>query len=214
MARLVLVGGGEHCRVVIEAIRAAGEHEIVGVLDAKKPAGTLVGDVEILGSDRDLESMRARGAEGAVVTVGSVGDPAVRVRVADTVRAAGYTTPAIVHPRAYIAHGAQVAQGAFVAAGAVIGVDARVGEFAIVNTCAAIDHDCRVGEFAHVAPGCALSGMVVVGERTHLGTGVSVVHGIEIGSDTVVGAGAVVVSDIPDSVVAYGNPCRIVRERS
>ena len=38
-------------------------------------------------------------------------------------------------------------------------------------------------------------------------------HGIAIGENTVIGAGAVVVADIPADVVAYGNPCRVIRPR-
>ena len=39
-----------------------------------------------------------------------------------------------------------------------------------------------------------------------------VIQGIHIGSNTTVGVGSVVVKDVPDGVVAYGNPCKVVRE--
>ena len=39
-----------------------------------------------------------------------------------------------------------------------------------------------------------------------------VIQGIHIGSNTTVGAGSVVVKDVTDNVVAYGNPCKVVRE--
>ena len=51
-----------------------------------------------------------------------------------------------------------------------------------------------------------------MGERTLVGVGACVCPGISIGSDTVVGAGSVVVSDVPSGVMAYGNPCRVIRE--
>lgn len=35
---------------------------------------------------------------------------------------------------------------------------------------------------------------------------------VTIGKDTVIGAGSVVTKDIPDGVVAFGNPCRVIRE--
>jgi maltose O-acetyltransferase len=45
-----------------------------------------------------------------------------------------------------------------------------------------------------------------------LGGGVIVGPGVTIGDDVVVGSGAVVVKDLPDRVVAVGNPARVVRE--
>jgi maltose O-acetyltransferase len=52
---------------------------------------------------------------------------------------------------------------------------------------------------------------ITIGDNVWLGGGVIVLPGITIGDDTVVGAGAVVTTDLPQSVVAVGNPARIVR---
>jgi acetyltransferase-like isoleucine patch superfamily enzyme len=41
--------------------------------------------------------------------------------------------------------------------------------------------------------------------------GVNIINGVKIGNNTVIGAGSVVTKDIPDNVVAYGNPCRVIR---
>ena len=53
---------------------------------------------------------------------------------------------------------------------------------------------------------------VYIGENTWIGAGVIVVPGVRIGKNTVIGAGSVVTKDIPDNVVAVGNPCRVLRE--
>ena len=53
-----------------------------------------------------------------------------------------------------------------------------------------------------------------VGENAWIGSGVIVVPGVSIGKNAVIGAGSVVTKDIPDSVVAVGNPCRVLREVS
>lgn len=44
------------------------------------------------------------------------------------------------------------------------------------------------------------------------GASVTVLPGVTIGSNTVIGAGSVVNRDIPDGVVAVGNPCRVLRK--
>ena len=53
-----------------------------------------------------------------------------------------------------------------------------------------------------------------IGKNCWLGAGVIVVPGISIGDNSVIGAGSVVTRDIPDNVLAVGNPCRVLREIS
>ena len=52
---------------------------------------------------------------------------------------------------------------------------------------------------------------ITVGDNVWIGTHVSVLPGVKIGSNTVIGAGSVVNRDIPDGVVAAGNPCKVIR---
>ena len=53
---------------------------------------------------------------------------------------------------------------------------------------------------------------VYIGENTWIGAGVIIVPGVRIGKNTVIGGGSVVIKDVPDNVVAVGNPCRVLRE--
>lgn len=55
---------------------------------------------------------------------------------------------------------------------------------------------------------------VYIGENTWIGAGVVIVPGVHIGKNVVIGAGSVVTKDIPDNVIAVGNPCRILRDVS
>ncbi|MBQ6413986.1 MAG: sugar O-acetyltransferase [Ruminococcus sp.] len=53
---------------------------------------------------------------------------------------------------------------------------------------------------------------VTIGENTWIGAGVIIVPGVTIGKNVVIGAGSIVTKDIPDNVLAVGNPCRVIRE--
>lgn len=212
MATIILIGGGEHARVVLDAIRAGGEHAVSGIVDNGRAAGETVDGVPVVGTDADLPRVRAGGTSAAVVAIGSVGDPTARVRAAAAARTAGLGLATIVHPRAIVSDRATLGEGVFVGAGAVIGTGATIGCCAIVNTGAIVDHDCRIGEFAHVAPGAVMSGRVTVGDRSHVGTGASIMQGVTIGPDSIVGVGSTVVGDVPAGVMAYGNPCTVVRD--
>lgn len=67
-----------------------------------------------------------------------------------------------------------------------------------------------------VAPEIRLTGMeltkpIAIGDNVWLGGGVIVCPGVTIGSNVTIGAGSVVTKDIPEGVVAVGNPCRVIK---
>jgi maltose O-acetyltransferase len=53
---------------------------------------------------------------------------------------------------------------------------------------------------------------IEIGSDVWIGGGAIICPGVNIGSKTVIGAGSVVTRDIPEGVVAVGNPCRVIRE--
>ena len=53
---------------------------------------------------------------------------------------------------------------------------------------------------------------VTIGDDVWIGGGVIIMPGVTIGNNVVIGAGSVVTKDIPDNVIAFGNPCRVMRE--
>jgi len=55
---------------------------------------------------------------------------------------------------------------------------------------------------------------VNIGEYVFIGDNVLILKGVNIGNNSVIGAGSVVTSDIPENVVAAGNPCRVIRPLS
>ena len=53
---------------------------------------------------------------------------------------------------------------------------------------------------------------VHIGRNCWIGAGVVIVPGVTVGNNVVIGAGSIVTKDIPDNVVAVGNPCRVLRK--
>ena len=53
---------------------------------------------------------------------------------------------------------------------------------------------------------------ITIGDNVWLGGNVVVLPGVTIGSNSVIGAGSVVTKNIPAGVVAFGNPCKVVKE--
>ena len=53
---------------------------------------------------------------------------------------------------------------------------------------------------------------ITIGDNVWVGGSVVINPGVHIGNNVVIGSGSVVTKDIPDNVIAVGNPCRIIRE--
>lgn len=60
--------------------------------------------------------------------------------------------------------------------------------------------------------GLEIAQPITVGDSVWIGANVSVLPGVTIGSNTIIGAGSVVTKDIPEGVIAVGNPCKVVRK--
>jgi maltose O-acetyltransferase len=51
----------------------------------------------------------------------------------------------------------------------------------------------------------------VIGDNVWIGGGAIICPGVTVGSDVTIGAGSVVTKDLPDGVIAAGNPCKVIR---
>jgi UDP-perosamine 4-acetyltransferase len=207
MASIVVVGAGGHAKVAIEAIRADGRFDIVGVVDPKAPEGQAVLGVRWLGSDQVLKSLREQGlAHGHV----AIGDNRSRERLGLQLLSMAFVLPVVVHPTAQVSPSAAIGQGSIVMARASVGPATHIGQFCIINTGAIVEHDSVVQDSSHVAPGATMGGSVHVGARALVGIGSVVRPGISIGNDAVIGAGSCVVRNLDPGVTVIGVPARAV----
>ena len=210
--KLLLIGGGGHCHSVLDSVLRTGKYAEIGIIDKDIRSACL--GITVIGRDEDLPKLLKEGWSDAFVTVGSIGDTALRRRLYAMIKVLGFTIPMVIDPSAELAKDVQLSRGTFVGKHAVINSGTVIGECAIINTGAIVEHDCIIGKFSHVSPGAVLCGQVVVGNDSHVGAGSVVRQGIEIGERSIVGAGSVVVKKIPGEVVAYGNPCKIMKRLS
>lgn len=208
--RLLLVGGGGHCKSVLDCVRLAGGYACIGIVDMQPVA---LSGACYVGRDEDLAALRDNGWNCAVVTLGSVGYTDKRRRLFALLERLGYDLPTVIDASAIVSPTARIGKGVFIGKRTVVNADASVGDCAIINTGSIVEHDVQVGSFAHISPGVVLCGSVWVGKGAHVGANASVIQGIAIGEEALIGAGSVVVNDIHPKMVAYGNPCREVRKK-
>lgn len=207
---IVVWGASGHALVVADILRLRKEFHILGFLDDvdQKRKGERFCDSTVLGGREQLDILFGEGVRHFII---GIGDCSVRTRLAEQVRQKGYSLETAIHPQAVISSDAVLGAGTVVAAGAVISPRVEIGENVIVNTSASVDHECIIADDVHLSPGVRLSGGVTVGCGSWIGIGAIVKEKVRIGANSVVGAGAVVLNDIPDNVVAYGWPARVIR---
>ncbi|MDD5072713.1 MAG: acetyltransferase [Candidatus Omnitrophica bacterium] len=212
--KILLIGAGGHCKVVLDLLLSAKEYEVAGIIDVKQRIGEKVFGVPVSGSDTDLPRFSGKGVKHCFISAGSVGDTRLRVKLYNLARRSGFVFPNLVSPYALVSSRSVLGQGNFIAPGVIVNAGSRIGDNCILNTGAIVEHDCKIGDFVHLSPGALLSGGVSIGSHSHIGTGSIVIQNVKIGEMTVVGAGSVVTGDIRKGVVAYGNPCKEMKQNA
>lgn len=198
MDSVILQGGGEHARVVLDSLLAQG-YDVKAIFDPKY-TGSLFG-VPQLGKYDPYFNPHAR----AIV---AIGDNALRKKV---VSATKHNFLSTVHPTAIISGYSTMGTGNMILHRSIVQAQTAVGDHVILNTGSQVDHDCRVGNYVHIGPGAILCGTVSVGEGTFIGAGSVIIPGIKIGAWSVIGAGSVVIRDVPDFSLVVGNPAKIIK---
>lgn len=206
--KIVLLGGGGHCKSVLDCLLSLKEYDRIGIVDRNKSASVL--GVAVIGTDDDLLELKEEGWTDAFITVGSIGTTSIRRKLYERIKSIGFVVPTIIAPSADIARGVTIKEGTFVGKRVVINTGSSIGFCAIINTAATIEHECTIGDFSHISSGDTLCGQVTVGANSHVGAGSIIRQGITVGRSSLIGIGSIVVKDIPDDVKAYGNPCKVV----
>lgn len=187
MKKLLLIGGGGHCRACIDVIEKEGKYKIAGIIDDALHDNNnkeILG-YPVLGKDEDLKKLKNK-YDYALVTIGQIKTPAPRIQLYEKLKTLGYILPTIVSPLAYIARDVTISEGTIIMHHALLNTSSKIGKMCIVNTKALIEHDCIVHDFCHISTGVILNGGCEVGEQTFIGSNMEIKHNVKIGSQQVI----------------------------
>jgi sugar O-acyltransferase (sialic acid O-acetyltransferase NeuD family) len=204
--KLIVLGAGDHAKVVIATIEAEARYKVIGLVDddESKHETTWYGH-QVLGGSDQLTRLREQGVSRAVV---AVGDNIRRAKAAQLAVKNGFELVTVIHPTAVILKGSVICEGAVILANAYIGADSNIGSSVLLSVGALVAHDCVIGSWCQLCPGARLGGHVRLGDYSLIGMGASVLPGVTIGREAVVGANAAVIGDVPDFVTVVGVPAR------
>ncbi|MBU3181557.1 acetyltransferase [Clostridium psychrophilum] len=214
MEKIVLVGAGGHCKVIIDIIKSVGKYDVVGVTDKNYFKGKFVLDIPIIGDDSILEELYYKGVKNAFVCIGALQNMGLRDKIFNKLKAIGFNIPVLIHKDAIVSSYACISFGTCVMPGAIINSGACIGENCIVNTGAVIEHDCKLQRNTHISSKACIAGGVSVGHDTNIGMGSSIIQSLQIGNNVIIGAGTVVIDNIVDNAVAVGVPSKIIKYKN
>lgn len=118
----------------------------------------------------------------------------------------------IIHKTSSISKTTTLGKGCLINSLVSVAAHTKVGDFVSLNRNSSVGHHTIIENYVTIQPGANVCGFVSIGEGTLIGVGANVIDGIKIGKNSIIGAGSVVTKDIPDNVIAYGNPCKIIRK--
>ncbi len=141
----------------------------------------------------------------------SVGDPALRRRLAE--RCAGARFATLIAPTAIVDPTAELGEGAAICDFAMVNSLARIGRHFQANYYSHVSHDCVIGDYVTFSPRTSCLGTVHVGDGVFIGAGAVIRNGsagrpLVIGQGAVIGMGSVVIADVPAGARVIGNPAR------
>ena len=200
---LILLGGGGHCKSVIEVAESA-DYNILGVLDRPEEVGKQVLDYKVIGTDDDIP--RYVDKTEFVITVGFIKNPAVRIKLYNKVKEAGGKLATVVASTAHVSKYATIGEGTVVMHNAFVNAGAQIGNNVILNTFSNIEHDAIVGDQCHISTGTMVNGDCKIGQNVFIGSQSVLANGIEIGDDIIVSAGSFVRKSIREKGIYSGTP--------
>lgn len=201
---LILIGGGGHCKSVIEVAESA-DYEIKGILDMPDEVGKeVLPGHKVIGTDDEIPQYVEEC--DFIITVGFIKNPALRIKLYNKVKAAGGRLATIIASTAHVSKYAELGEGTVIMHQAFVNAGAKIGDNCIINTFVNIEHDAEVGNQCHISTGTMVNGECKIGENCFIGSQSVCANCIDIASDIIVGAGSVVRKSIRVKGIYAGNP--------
>lgn len=204
---LVLIGGGGHCKAVIDVVESAG-YSILGILDRPEELGKMVLKYSVIGTDEDIPLFINKA--DFLITVGQIKSPSLRLKLYEMVKGVGGRLATVVSPTAYVSKYAKIGEGTIIMHKALLNADVTIGNNTIINTMANVGHDVHVGSHCHISTGVMLCGNSFIGDGVFIGSQSVVNQGVTIRGGVIASLSAVN-KDILETGIYAGSPAKFIK---
>jgi len=184
---IVLVGGGGHCKSVIDVIEQENKYIIVGIIDQQEKIGQKVLGYPIIGCDDDLEKL-SKQYNNFVITVGQIKSAKVRIKLYNKIKSLDGYLPTIISPISYISKHTIIGEGNVIMHNVIINANVNIGVNNIINSSSLIEHDTIIGNHNHISTKAVVNGTCEINNEVFIGSGAILHNNITIKSNTIIPA--------------------------
>lgn len=168
--KLILIGGGGHCKSCIDAIEQENRFEIAGIIDLPVKVGETVLGYPIIACDTDIPKF-INSENYFLITLGQIKSPTLRKKTFNLLKNCNANIATILSPLAYVSKHAEIGEGTIIMHQAIVNANAKIGSNCIINTKSLIEHDAVIGNHCHISTGSIINGGCIVGDGTFYGSG-------------------------------------------
>jgi sugar O-acyltransferase (sialic acid O-acetyltransferase NeuD family) len=212
--RILLFGGGNQVHYTIDIIEKENKYEVVGIIDSVHPIGTNRYGYKVIGRQDDLISIvEEYKIDAGLITIGDNWSRSI-VYNAIIKQMPSFEFINAIHPSVIIGKNVELGFGIVMMAGVIVNPLSKIGNFTFFATGCQVEHDCIIEDYASVSAGSVMGGYVTIGKYSAITLGVTILDRLKIGENSVIGSGSLVLKDVPDNVLAYGNPINKLRARA
>jgi sugar O-acyltransferase (sialic acid O-acetyltransferase NeuD family) len=209
--KIILVGGGGHCKAVIDVIESNGSYEILGILDVQEKVGETVLGYPIIGTDEQIGKYISSDV-CFLVSIGQIKTARVRRTLFEELKRQGAQLATIISPTAYVSRHSIVGEGCIIMHHATVNAGVIIGSNTILNTSCNVDHDVKIGDHCHVSTHAVINGGCEIGSGTFIGSNSVFNQGVHIAENVIIGAGTVVNKAILEPGIYAGVPFKRIEQ--
>jgi len=191
MKKIILIGGGGHCKSVIDVIEQENKFQIAGIVDKHDLLDSKILGYQVIGNDSDLEKLSKK-YKYALITIGQIKSVSPRLKLFALIKKLGFFIPYIISPKAYVSKHSKVGNGTVIMHNVVINANVYIGENCIINSKALIEHDCIIDNHCHISTNAIINGGVKIGAESFLGSNVTTKNNIKIKKKSFIKAGTLI----------------------
>lgn len=211
MKVLAIYGAGGLGREIIDLAKAINKHDdrwnkmvfVDDISDMSEVAGLNVFKLDVL-----LEVYSSKSIEFII----ALGGPAFRENVFHKLSDKNLKMATLIHPTVQIGDRTIIHDGCIIQYNCFISCDVELGYNVLLQPSSNVGHNTHIGDHSVLSSFVCVAGNCNVGNSVYVGMNVPIKEGITIGDKSIVGMGSCVLRDIPDGVVALGNPARAMKE--
>ena len=189
--KIILIGGGGHCKSCIDVIEKTGQFDIIGILDLEEKVGKKILGYPIIGTDKQTMSFKKE-TDFFLITLGQIGLPKRRKEIFHELKDQGVEFATIISPLAYVSKHAHVGEGTIIMHQALINADVTIGTNCIINSKALVEHDAIIGNNCHVSTAAIINGGVNMDDDSFFGSNAVSKEYINIGTESFIKANSII----------------------